>query len=259
VLVHPQFAVWDFFGTTIVQLVAASSSTLPDYLPEPIANLDSCAHGTGPFAAGIAFTPATGNADVLTASDCLRLAVLDPFYRRGQSANVSARGTLFAPQQGYGISPVSGDDQSIDLKQISSVQTTVTNQSTQTYSSTVEDIVATSGSTGLKVGLNAPIPGLTLGLTNDITLKQGSNTDTSQAMNLTFKNSSATQFRTDIAVEGSINDNVNRKTYQPQVAVYLDNIFGGLMPVDPDAPAVPCTPQPMCNVVVSGGATTSAQ
>ena len=57
--------------------------------------------------------------------------------------------------------------------------------------------------------------------------------------------------RTD-AIDGPINDNQNR-VYQPQVAVYLDNIFGGMMPVDPDAPPVPCKPQPICTEVAPLG------
>ena len=71
-------------------------------------------------------------------------------------------------------------------------------------------------------------------------------------MTLTFKNSSVVTSRVDVAVEGSISDTVNRG-YPPQVAVYLDNIYGGLMFVDPDAPKVPCKPQPVCNVVVPNG------
>jgi hypothetical protein len=257
-LVHPQFAVWDFYGKTTVQLVAASSAnSLPDEVHETIADLDSCAFGTGPSASGIQITAATGALVQLNASDCKSLAALDPFWNRGQSANVSSRGPLFAPQQTYGVSPASGDDTSLDLKLINSQQETVTTQSSQIFASNVEDILATTQSSGLKIGLNSPTPGLTLGLTNDVTLKQGSTLDTTQTMNLTFKNSSAVQFRTDIQVEGSIDDNVNRQAYQPQVAVYLDNVFGGLMPVDPTAPPVACKPQPFCNVVVGGGALTN--
>ncbi|HEY3796881.1 MAG TPA: hypothetical protein VGL58_00880 [Caulobacteraceae bacterium] len=260
VLVHPQFAVWNFYGKPTVQLLAASNSILPDDVPEQVANLDACANGAAPFAGGIAITAATGAQVVLTAADCRNLAVLDPFYGHGQAANVAARGTLFQPQVPYGVSPTTSmNGAPLDLKAISSLQTQVTNQSVQTYVATVEDIVATTQSTGLKIGANAPLPGLTLGLTGGFTLKQGSTTDTSQTMNLTFKNSSATVFRTDVAVEGSINDTVNRKTYQPQVAVYLDNLFGGLMAVDPGAPLVPCKPQPACAVVAPVGSTLRAR
>jgi hypothetical protein len=256
VLVHPQFAVWDFYGKTTVQLIAASNSTTPDDIGERVSDLDACASGIAPFPNGIPFTAATGAQDVLTAADCRNLVILDPFYGKGQAANVSARGTLFAAQQAYGVAPSSppgpGNGLGLDLKQISSLQTTVTNQSTQTYASTVEDIVATSQSAGLKIGASAPISGLTLGLSNTTTVKQGTNSDNSQTMTLTYKNSSATSFRQDIAIEGSINDNQNRG-YPPQVAVYLDNIFGGMMPVDPDAPPVPCKPQPICTVAAPVG------
>jgi hypothetical protein len=256
VLVHPQFAVWDFYGKTTVQLIAASNSTTPDDIGERVSDLDACASSIAPFPNGIPFTAATGAQDVLTAGDCRNLVILDPFYAKGQAANVAARGTLFAAQQAYGVAPSSppgpGNGLGLDLKEISSLQTTVTNQSTQTYASTVEDIVATSQSAGLKIGLGAPISGLTLGLSNTSTVKQGTNSDNSQTMTLTYKNSSATSFRQDIAIEGSINDNQNRG-YQPQVAVYLDNIFGGMMPVDPDAPPVPCKPQPICTEVAPLG------
>ena len=241
VLVHPQFAVWDFYGKTTVQLIAASNSTTPEETSASApATSDACASGIAPFPNGIPFTAATGAQDVLTAADCRNLVILDPFYGKGQAANVRARGTLFAAQQAYGVAPSSppgpGNGLGLDLKQISSLQTTVTNQSTQTYASTVEDIVATSQSAGLKIGASAPISGLTLGLSNTTTVKQGTNSDNSQTMTLTYKNSSATSFRQDIAIEGSINDNQNRG-YPPQVAVYLDNIFGGMMPVDPGRPA----------------------
>jgi hypothetical protein len=257
-LVHPQFAVWDFFGRTSVQLVGASDTpTFPDEISETIIDLDSCANGTGAFAAGIPFTAADGTPDQLTTADCRNLAAIDPFYGVGQSADVSRRGTLFMGPQMYGVDVVgNGTPRSFDPKTISSQQVTVTNTSTQTYAATVEDIVATTQSQGLQIGASAPISGLTLGLTQSFTLKQGSTTDTSQTMNLTYKNSSATQVRTDIAVEGSISDNQHH-SYEPQVAVYLDNVFGGFMSVDSQAPKVPCKPQPACNAIAPNGGTTN--
>jgi hypothetical protein len=255
-LIHPQFAFWDFYGKTTLQLIAASSagSALPDDIMIPISELDACAQGQAPFQTGFPITPASGKPDVLTATDCKALAAIDPFYERGQSADPGGRGTLFAPTQPYGT-PTSGPGSPglIDLQHIDSQQITVTNQGVQTFASTVEDIVATTQSQGLKLGISSGslVPGLSLGLQQDITLKQGSNTDTAQTMTLTFKNSSATTSRVDVTVEGSISDTVNRG-YPPMVAVYLDNVYGGLMFVDPTAPAVPCTPQPICTVRTQG-------
>jgi hypothetical protein len=262
VLVHPQFAMWDFYGKTTVQLIAASSTgTLPDTIAETVGELDACARGVGSNSAGIAFTPADSvGTDILTPTDCKALAALDPFYNKGQSANVSNRGTLFAAPQPYGT-PTSGPPEanSITLSKIDSTQTSVTTQSTQTYAATAEDIVATTTSQGLSLGLNTSAlnSALSLGLTSQVTLKQGSSSDTSQTMTLTYKNSSVTTNRVDVAVTGTIadcpptgNGVCVARAYAPQVTVYLDNVFGGLMFVDPGAP---CEPQPACRIALPVG------
>jgi hypothetical protein len=68
-------------------------------------------------------------------------------------------------------------------------------------------------------------------------------------MLLTYKNSSATTYRTDIQTEGKIDDDTNRG-YTPHVEVYQDDIFGSYMFRDPNAQ---CSPLPDCRSVAPLG------
>ena len=246
VLVHPQYAVWDFFNKPIVQLVAASSSSgLPNDIAITVGELDACARGAAPFTNGYSFTTATQAPDTLSALECKALAGLDPFWGRGQSADLTGRGQLLVASQEFGI-PVtgSGSENSLDIQVITSDAETITDQNTTTYASTVEDVLATTSSMGMTFGLNtSSIFGpFNLGLSNAVTLKAGSSLDSSLTMTLTYKNSTATTHRTDIQTEGVIDDGVNRG-YSPHVEVYQDDNFGSLMFRDPDAV---CSPMPSC-------------
>jgi len=247
VLVHPQLAVWNFYGRPIVQQIAASSANgLPDDIAITVAELDACSKAQAPFAQGYKFTTASGQQEVLTAAECKNLVSLDPFWvKKGQSANLTGRGQIVVASQEYGI-PVVGPqtENSLDIQTITSSAETVTNQNTATYASTVEDIVATNWSVGLTFGLNtgSVFNPFQFGLSDSVTLKAGSSTDKSLTMTLTYKNSSATTYRTDIQTEGKIDDDTNRG-YSPHVEVYQDDIFGTYMFRDPDAQ---CSPTPGC-------------
>jgi hypothetical protein len=70
-------------------------------------------------------------------------------------------------------------------------------------------------------------------------------------MTLTYKNSSATTYETDVQTEGVIDDNV-RRVSAPHVEVYRDDAFGSLMFRDPDAV---CSPLPNCRAVAPLGPT----
>ena len=256
VLVHPQLAVWDFYGKGIVQLMAANGGAYNTAFS--ISDLETCAKSAAPFTNGYAFKTTTNGAETLTASECLNLARLDPFFEFGQSASLLGRGLLILGASNYGtdVTSPTGTTFPLDIKTIASTQQTTTDQSTQTYTATVEDIVATTGSTGLNWGVSTGsiITDLTFGFTDTVTLKQGSSIDTTKNMVLTYKNSSVTTYRQDIGFEGSVNDTVNRG-YTPQVEVYRDKIFGGLMFRDPTAQ---CVPQPQCRfTAVIGGTSVS--
>jgi len=248
VLVHPQLAVWDFYGKSIVQLIAANGGAYDTTIA--VSDLSACAKGTAPFPNGYVFQTASHATVTLAASECLALARLDPFFGFGQSASVVGRGLLIMGASNYGtdVTSPAGTTFPLDIQTIASTQQTTTDQSTQTYAATAEDIVATTQSSGINFGVNtgSVVPGLTLGFTDSIMLKQGSSTDTAKTMTLTYKNSTVATQRQDIAFEGSINDTVNRG-YTPLVEVYRDKIFGGLMFRDP---AAQCSPQPMCQFAV---------
>jgi hypothetical protein len=68
-------------------------------------------------------------------------------------------------------------------------------------------------------------------------------------MTLTYKNSSANTFRTDVQTEGVIDDNT-RRAETPHVEVFQDDVFGTLMFRDPDAQ---CSPMPDCRAVAPLG------
>jgi hypothetical protein len=253
VLVHPQLAVWDFYGRPIVQKIAASSANgVPDDIAITAAELDACSLGKPPFAQGYKFTTASGQQEVLDADECKRLVALDPFWGKGQSADLTGRGQIVVASQEYGI-PVVGPqtENSLDIQTITSNAETVTDQNTSTYASTVEDIVSTTSSVGITFGLNtgSVFNPFNFGLSDSVSLKPGSSTDKSLTMLLTYKNSTATTHRTDVQTEGKIDDDTNRG-YSPHVEVYQDDIFGTYMFRDPDAQ---CSPLPDCRGVAPLG------
>ena len=256
VLVHPQLAVWDFYGRPIVQQFAASGAGgLPNDIAITVGELDACANGTAPFQNGYAFTTASQQQEVLSADECRNLASLDPFWGKGQSADLDGRGQLMVASQEYGI-PVVGPqtENSLDIQTITTEAETVTTNNTLTYASTVESILATSWSAGIKFGLNTGtvFGPFNFGLSDEVTLKSGRSTDTSVTMNLNYKNSSATTYRNDIQTEGKIDDDTNRG-YSPHVEVYRDDNFGSLVFRDPDAT---CSPLPACRSVAPLGPST---
>lgn len=253
ILVHPQLAVWDFFGRPIVQQFAASSAGgLPNDIAIPVSELDACANGMAPFQNGYAFMTASHEQEVLTAEECRNLAALDPFWGKGQSADLTGRGQLMVASQAYGI-PVVGPqtENSLDIQAITSDAETVTNTTTVTYESTVESILATSWSAGIKFGLDTGslFGPFDFGLGDSVTLSAGESIDAAVTMSLNYSNSSATTYREDILTEGNIDDNVNRG-YSPHVEVYRDDIFGSLIFRDPDAL---CSPLPECRSVAPLG------
>ncbi|HUO99484.1 MAG TPA: hypothetical protein VMU01_12505 [Rhizomicrobium sp.] len=251
VLVHPQLGIWDFFGNQKVQLIAAQSAAgLPNDIAVTVGELDACANHKAPFANGYSFTTASQQQETLTADDCKALAKLDPFWGIGQSADVTSRAQLMVPSQEYGI-PLTGpaSDNSLDIQVITSNSETVTDTNTTTYTSTVDDIVSTTSSSGITLGggPGGGIPVVDIGLSNSVTLKSGSVTDTQLTMQLTYKNSSATTNRLDVQTEGLIDDGIKRAA-APHVEVYSDDAFGSLMFRDPDAP---CSPMPACRATLA--------
>jgi hypothetical protein len=247
VLAHPQLAVWNFSGRQSVQLIAASAGgAVPDEIGIPINQLDACARGVAPNAGGYSFPTATGQTETLSAAECKALAGLDPFYGKGQSAVLTSRGALAYGPDSYGVSTATGtgegSDRFVSIGDVTSTVSTTTDTDTTTYSSTVEDIVATKWSTGITFGEKGGTANLDLGLKDQITLQQGSTSDTSQTMAMTYKDSSAQTYRIDVADAGGVDDTVVR-AQTPYVEIYRDSLFGGFMFRDPYAA---CSPMPAC-------------
>ncbi len=254
VLPHPQLALWDFYGSTMLQVIGASGPFgAPDGYPIAVSDLDSCAHATGPYAAGYPIALFGGGTDTLSAEECTNLAALDPFWGRGQSVSLTGRGQSIKGPDPYGV-PVTGTAPgTIDLKEAWSNAAQYTDSATTTYSSTVEEVLSTESSQGMTLSGKGS-PGVDIGFSASITLSSGSSLSTKTDMKVSYKDSTATQHREDVTVEGLIADNVNRG-YQPLVEVYQDSIFGSLMYRDPNAP---CNPMPLCaitGVANSGGLT----
>lgn len=252
-LVHPQLAVWDFFGRRRMQLIAATSASggtqgdataIPNDVAIAISELSACETGGNPYS----FQTATRDTETLSPEECRSLARLDPFYGHGQSANLNARAQLLVGAQEYGVLlNNSMGVRSLDIQMITSNQHSVTNQHTASYAATVEEILSTEHSAGTTLTGKPSFtpPGgqsINLGLSEQVTLKKGSSLATT--MTLLYKNSSATMHRNEVSIVGSVNDQTNR-AYNPRVEIYQDDSFGGLLFRDPDAP---CMPMPTCTV-----------
>jgi len=244
VLLHPQLALWNFYGSTMLQLIGASGPFgAPDGYPIAVSDLDSCANATGPYAAGYSIALFGGGTDILSAAECRSLAALDPFWGRGQSVSLTGRGQWIKGPDPYGV-PVTGTAPgTIDLKETWSNSTQYTDTATASYSSSVEEVLSTESSQGMTLSGKGS-PGVDIGFSTSITLSAGSSLSTKTDMKFTYKDSTATMHKEDVTVEGLIGDNTNRG-YQPLVEVYQDSIFGSLMYRDPNAP---CSPMPLCAI-----------
>ena len=242
VLVHPQLALWDFYGSTMLQLIGASGPFgAPDGYPIALSDLDSCVNASGPYAAGYPIALFGGGAEILSAAECRNLAGLDPFWGRGQSVSLTGRGRWIKGPDPYGV-PVTGTAPgSIDLKETWSNSTQYTDTATTSYSASVEEVLATESSQGMTLSGKGS-PGVDIGFSTSITLSSGSSLSTKTDMKVSYKDSTATMHKQDVTVEGLIGDNANRG-YQPLVEVYQDSLFGSLMYRDPNAP---CNPMPRC-------------
>lgn len=157
--------------------------------------------------------------EALSADECRALVSLDPFWTRGQSASLAGRGHSIIPEIPYGVASPGGGVLSVGSDQITSNWTQATDQTTRTYQSTVEDVVGTSSSEGLDLGFIGGSGGI--GLKGSITLSQGSSLDTSTAMNITYRNSTATKYEQGTTIDGVVKDTTYRG-YLPGIEIYQD-------------------------------------
>ncbi len=233
VIPHPQFGLWNFYGVMSMQMLGAASAGTEPHFPIRLRDLDACANAKAPFTNGF---PILDTSVILSASDCQALAALDPFWGKGQSANLSSRA------QQIGIYPY-GVDPSDPIKAPGFVniadtwdqKLSTTDSNTTTYKSTVEEIHSSQGAEGLKVSLGDDKAG---GGTFQITFSYGSSLSSSTAMGIVYSSSTTQTNDNSLQVTGNVKDSLDRG-FQPYVEIWQDDLFATPMYRDPDAPAAP--------------------
>ncbi len=235
VLVHPQFAFWNFNGTTKMQLLGGAGPFASARPMIAVSELDQCANATGAYPNGykVYFE---GGFDTLTADECRGLASLDPFWGNGQAASLAGRGHLLVSATPYGR-PAPGtaiqDPRSLDIQEKWSSWTQTTDTTSANFKATVQDILSTSQSAGITIGAGSKTD--PINLSDSITLSKGSSLTQGTTMGITYKDSTATKNQNDTSVEGSIVDNSLNLGYDPLVEIYQDEVFGTAMFRDPTA------------------------
>ena len=233
VIPHPQFGLWDFYGVMSMQMLGAASAGQDPHFPIRLRDLDACANSAAPFASGF---PIRDTSVTLSAADCQALAALDPFWGKGQSADISARAKQI------GIYPF-GVDPSDPIKVPGFVNITdswdqkssTTDSHSATYKSTVEEVHSSQGSEGLKVSLGDDKSG---GGSFQITFSYGSSLSNSTAMGVVYSSSTTVTNDNALQVVGNVKDNINRG-YQPYLEIWQDDLFDTPIYRDPDAPKAP--------------------
>jgi hypothetical protein len=233
VMPHPQFGLWDFYGVMSMQMLGTASAGSDPHFPIRLRDLDACANASAPFADGLALQDTSV---VLSASDCAALAALDPFWDKGQSADLSARARQIGVYP-YGVDPsdASNEPGFVTVADTWDQKVSTTDTNTATYKSTVEEIHSTQASNGLSfvLGDTSKSNG-----TFGVTLSYGSSLDTSQAMGIVYSNSTTETNDNSLQVTGTVKDTLDRG-FQPYVEVWQDDLFDTPMYRDPEAPAAP--------------------
>jgi hypothetical protein len=244
VLVHPQFALWDFYGTMTMQLLGADGVCgVPPLHAISVFDLNLCANPSAttpsgdpnPWVNGYPITvdegPMGAVTETLNADDCRALANLDPFYAsaQGQAADLSGRAT-FLHADGYGVPGPGQPDITKMISEGWSQSVTNTHEVDKTVKATVQDIHATKGSAGLTVTAG--------GLDTNVTLSAGVTTTNATTQSLVYKNATAQTITQTTTITGSLDDRVYRG-YEPQVEFWQDDIFGTPLYRDPQAQGQP--------------------
>jgi hypothetical protein len=253
VLVHPQFALWDFYGTMTMQLLGSDGICGVSPLQAlDVYDLNLCANPSLPGPNGAANPRATGypltlsngaggtTTETLNATDCTELAALDPFWSsaNGQAAALAGRGT-FLRADSYGVPAPGHADITKMISEAWTASVATTHQVTDTYKSTVESVHATEGSAGLSFSD-------VIGLDASVTLSAGTTTTNDTIQSIVYSNATVQTSSQTTTVTGSLDDQ-RWRGYEPQVEFYQDDVFSTPMYRDPGArctPAVTCTTPP---------------
>jgi hypothetical protein len=233
VIPRPQFGLWDFYGVMSMQMLGAASPGDDPHFPIRLRDLDACANSAAPFANGF---PLRDTTVTLNAADCQALAALDPFWGKGQSADISARAKQIGVYP-YGVDPndpvkVPGF---VNIADSWDQKSSTTDSKTTTYKSTVEEVHSSQGSEGLKVSLGDDKSG---GGSLQMTFSYGSSLTNSAAMGIVYSSSTTQTNDNALQVTGNVKDTLNRGN-QPYVEIWQDDLFDTPMYRDPDAPSAP--------------------
>jgi hypothetical protein len=235
-LLDPNAAVWDFNGTSQMQLLGAS-----DFQDVSVADLAACAQNANQDAWKL------GNGKFLTPTECAALASLDPFYGVGQSRDPSLSGRgIFVGSGSYGRDAVKPNSVStVKFSDIFTYQTQRTTNGSASFNATVTNVMGFSWSAGLSLSAKQSPGGIDLGFSNDTTLTQGEKNTTSTSMRIAYTASSTTTDSNGTQIDGNFGDDHNFNTpdcqrntgacYTPRVRVFIDALFGSYIFQDPDA------------------------
>jgi hypothetical protein len=236
-LIHPQLGFWSLSGEPVISLLAAAGSPgAPDIIAPTVADLDQCAKQKGVYANGI---PVAGTSEVLNKDECLELLKLDPFYGVGQSLPSLSNSprARHVGGIGYGVDPVSMVDFSPTLGQMISYSGNITVSSVGSYNATVTDVLSSSSSLTLGLGL--------FGIGGSDKIESSETTTHSTDWTVTLQTSFTATAQSSTNISGALDDHHgvrgdgNFLGYQPHVEIYQDNVFGSFMFQDPSAPAAP--------------------
>jgi hypothetical protein len=240
-LLNPTAELWNFNAGTTMQMLGAK-----DYDAVSIRDLYNC------YVAGVSQEVKLTNGESLSPAECNDLLQLDPYYVEGQATDPSQtnRGVPLGGNN-YG-----GDAQNptaagvtVGFSDVFTTSTTQTTNGSSSYMASVSSMVGFSWSEGLSATAKESAYGLDIGLSAGISVAQGYQNTTGNQMKVTYSNSTAAASSNVTTITGSFNDDhdfdtqacqaAQKNCYSPVVNVYLDELFGGYMFSDPNAPKKP--------------------
>jgi hypothetical protein len=268
-VMHPQFAVWVLGGAADRYMMYGAVPVLGEIT---VAQLDACATGVTTSwgvidpckiqYADSVLTPSSNDAAIiarakqevfkLSARDAKALLALDPFYGRGQNADidVSTRADLIASTT-YGA--MAGTPASPYMQTLSNTTQTQNNKNSQlAYSSDISQMTGTTSSYGLtfKVstgggGGGGGGGGTTAGADESLTVGSSDQTTSEQDLKLTYQSSTAVSKQKVTTASVTLNDIANCTPSapchgplpaRPSANIFFDRVFGSFMFQDPGAP-----------------------
>jgi hypothetical protein len=278
-LLHPQFAAWNFNGAPTLQMLGGFGQ-----VDSPsITDLHNCANDSD-----LAALPLS-DGDYLSPSDCQQLLTLDPFYSSGQSwdPSISGRG-VSAMRSGLFSGVTYGRDPQnptvpvnpVSLQDVISYSAAVSTNATAAYTATVTDVMGFSWSSGQTLNLQGnvstgnagggssgngggPAAGASASAGTSVTLTNGDQSTNSNSTKITYSASTTSTLTNSTQITGSLNDDHDLDTPACQadthyckplnVKIFIDELFGSFMFQDPNAACNPVSSACRRIVIASAG------